>query len=509
MECSECSEFLAASVQEFIQSDMFKGGTSYPTKKGKRWYTWLYLARKKENAINNQIKVGITNNLRRRDGELEGMEIQWSWSMPTSQLVEKDIKQILHEFIKPRREKQASETGHTEIIQNIPFVALIPFIRLIILYVYLKYKFIRNGDTNIFDILKEAIGDDSSEPGGRINPNAIEFGEQTYKGHSDSGVFKATKIIYKRLYGPDVNNINLDDMGEYFKKIIRNKRNKRNKQTLTGINKQIKAVHKEIRQDEFEKLRTCNLDHVYEALGIDIDDIDEFPKDDPSKKRQLSPLSDLEDSSDDSLSDSSEDDPQNVDPPVDRPPTNTRRKQLKKNCQIYIAHKVTTNTQQIFRFYFARVRNANHRTTKQEIEVGYDLITQQGAIKDPLKGGKVRTAILKWHKERADFRDRPAKNKSADGAWGICKANDPTPGMNPLITGRLDWQPENHPHFRIGAHVNLLKAKPGSKSGSIGHLSGPVKIVGIGDNTITIEYRHGGKKKRSDVNPERLEKIEK
>ena len=81
--------------------------------------------------------------------------------------------------------------------------------------------------------------------------------------------------------------------------------------------------------------------------------------------------------------------------------------------------------------------------------------------------------------------------------------------MNPLIKGRLDWQPENHPHFRIGAHVNLLKAKPGSKSGSIGHLSGPVKIVGIGDNTITIEYRHGGQKKRSDVNPERLEKIEK
>ena len=189
---------------------------------------------------------------------------KWSWSMPTSQLVEKDIKQILHEFIKPRREKQASEPGHTEIIQNIPFVALIPFIRLVILYVYLKYKFIRNGDTNIFDILKEAIGDDSSEPGGRINPNAIKFGEQTYKGHSDSGLFKATKIIYQRLHGPNVNNIDQAFMGKYFKKIVRNKRNK---QTLAGINKQIKAVQKIIRQEEFEKLRTCNLDHVYEALG--------------------------------------------------------------------------------------------------------------------------------------------------------------------------------------------------------------------------------------------------
>ena len=503
----ECSEFLAASVQEFIRSDMFKGGTSYPTKKGKRWYTWLYLARKKENAINNQIKVGITNNLRRRDGELEGMEIQWSWSMPTSQLVEKDIKQILHEFIKPRREKQASEPGHTEIIQNIPFVALIPFIRLVILYVYLKYKFIRNGDTNMFDILKEAIGDDSSEPGGRINPNAIEFGEQTYKGHSDSGLFKATKIIYQRLHGPNVNNIDQAYMGKYFKKIVRNKRNK---QTLAGINKEIKAVQKIIRQEEFEKLRTCNLDHVYEALGIDIDDIDEFPKDDPSKKRQLSNLSDLEDSSDESLSDTSEDDTQNVDPPSDRPPTNTRRKQLKKNCQIYIAHKVTANTQQIFRFYFARVRKATHRPKKQETKVEYDLITQQGDIKDPLKGGKVRTARLKWNKERSDFRDRPGENKSADGAWGVYKAGDPTPGMNPLIKGRLDWQPENHPHFEIGTLVNLLKAKPGSKSGTIGHLSGPVRIVGIGDNnTITIEYKHGGQKKRSDVHPERLENIEK
>ena len=225
---------LATDVQSFVQSNLFKGGPAYPTIKGHRWYTWLYLARKKADVNNNQIKVGITNNLRRRANELKalGMEIQWAWSMPTSQLVEKDIKQILHEFkqilhefIKPRRENTEKDLpGKTEIIRNIHFTPLILFIRLVILYVYLKFKFIQDNDPEIFEVLRRCIGDDTGEGGGRLNPNTIEYNGKTFKGHTDQGLFKATKIIYQRLNGPELVTMTIEHMNNYFKKIVRKKR---------------------------------------------------------------------------------------------------------------------------------------------------------------------------------------------------------------------------------------------------------------------------------------------
>ena len=192
--------FLAKSVRDFIQTTMYKGKKAFPTEPGQRWYTWVYLARVDQKSI----KVGITNDLNRRYLELKRLnqEIQYAWSMPTSQLVEKDIKRILHSFIKPRKIKEGEEPGYTEIIENIPMEPLILFIRLVILYVYIKYNFIEQPEPAIEHALRWIGGD--SNRGSRINPNVIQYKDRQYKGYSDLGRLRATFHIYKKNRPPSI-----------------------------------------------------------------------------------------------------------------------------------------------------------------------------------------------------------------------------------------------------------------------------------------------------------------
>ena len=128
------------------------------------------------------------------------------------------------------------------------------------------------------------------------------------------------------------------------------------------------------------------------------------------KKDSYQTCPDLEDSSDESLSDSSEDDTQNVDPPSDRPTDKHSKKTVEKKLPKYISRTKSLPIHNKYLDFISReFEKRPIAPKKQETKVEYDLITQQGDIKDPLKGGKVRTARLKWRKERSDFRDRPAE----------------------------------------------------------------------------------------------------
>ena len=512
----ECSEFLATNVRSFVQSKLFKGGPAYPTIKGHRWYTWLYLARKKADANNNQIKVGITNNLRRRANELrpKGMEIQWVWSMPTSQLVEKDIKQILHEFIKPRRENTEKDLpGKTEIIRNIPFAPLILFIRLVILYVYFKYEFIQDRDPEIFEVLRRCIGDDTGEGGGRLNPNAIEYNGETSKGHTDHGLFKASKIIYQRLDGPDLVTMTIEHMNNYFKKIVSRKKFK-----MSKIQRDIKDVQQQIKQEEFDKTRKCNLNHLYHELAIDIDDQENFPKEWQPNNLKYNKSTYDGSSSDPQSSESDSDSADcNLDedgcarkkPLNDNPPTPSRQNQVKKGAILYLAYKLAvtedSQTTEIFRFSRIIVRQALRK--KEYIDIMFDYVDLDNNIIEKYRPTQKKSHStiywpkkLAYNKERVDFRDRLATNNTADGAWGVYSDDLPNPERDRLVDGILEIKMG----FTVGEKVWFWDKSQSKRLGK-------VTIERIVGNRIYIKYSvrvSGQIQPRSrEVNSERLEKL--
>ena len=250
------AKYLAHTVSEFTHSQMFKGAPAFPTIPGQRWYTWLYLAKLDDSP---NIKVGITNNLNRRDYEQRGKQIYWAWSMPTSQLVEKDIKQILHEFIKPRKVDDNNDPGYTEIIHNIPIEPLILLIRLIILYVYVKYKFINQIDQSYIDRLAP-LGDDRN--GQRINPNVIRYKGKEYKGYRASE-FDVLYNVYKQYGGPkDLRSVDRTEIDKYLKIY-----SKRADKSLRKIKNDIS---KRIAQNRRDMKRVCDLDDIYQQLDIEI-----------------------------------------------------------------------------------------------------------------------------------------------------------------------------------------------------------------------------------------------
>lgn len=415
------AKFLAKTVPEFIRSEMFKGGPAFPTRTGQRWYTWLYLARLDKS---HSIKVGITNNLQRRDYEQKGKEMYWAWSMPTSQLVEKDVKQILHEFTKPRKMEENKEPGYTEIIHNVPIQPLILLVRLIILYVYIKYRFIKETTKNYTELLAP-LGDDRT--GQRINPNVIRYKGRDYKGYSDGGNLVAMYDIYKKYGGTKV--LQYLDKVEINQHLVRY--SNRHNVSISMIKKEIKQRMRLRAQEEFDKKRVCDLDELYKQLGFDMPELG------PTISSSAS-----EDESEDELEDESEDESEaNNDVQMqernDNPPTVSRHQTLRKDTHVYIAHKITEIPESFYRYYLARVYRAYRTPTKEYTRILYDLISESTSrVVDKLPGGRKREAILMWNKERTDFRDR---KDGAFGTWGCPAEGDPHPGMDQLSDAAFKW----------------------------------------------------------------------
>ena len=403
-------DYLSDNIESFIDSHLFKGAPAYPTQRGKRWYSWLYLASFDSLKRKNQIKVGITNNLNRRESELENMHILWAWSMPTSQLIEKDIKQILHEFIQPRT-KEKAEDGYTEIIHNIPLEPLILLVRIIILYAYMKNNFIKHPSAEYIKILS-VLGDDRT--GYSINPNTISYNDHIYNQYPTNILKKAYYNIYKRLGGDKKLKDLTQDMLETFLK-------DHDADHPTNIQAQILLTQ----QDEFKHPRILNLNKIYRDLNI-------HPDTENIPIRDLTPDIVVNNPI---ILPNTENQPLN-----DNPPENSRRNELKKGSRVYLACKIDTDDSHVYRFYLAKIISKRNDTKNQQTTILFDWIHQNGTVYDKLADNKYRKRILKWSKERIDFRDRNESNQSIVDAWGVYHEGDLNPGNDQLEHGVLDFE---------------------------------------------------------------------
>lgn len=140
---------LSGSVDELINSEMFKGSKAYGHSydKGirlKPWYGFLYIAKFK---TRDKLKIGITSDLEQRDQQLknktdkqEPSQIIYCWSMPTNEEIESKVKKLLFFFTK----RDGNESGRTEIFFDIPLYPFILIVRLVILYIFIKKRYITN-----------------------------------------------------------------------------------------------------------------------------------------------------------------------------------------------------------------------------------------------------------------------------------------------------------------------------------------------------------------------------
>lgn len=140
---------LSGSVDELVNSEMFKGSKAYGHSydKGirlKPWYGFLYIAKFNRK---DKLKIGITSDLEQRDQQLknktdkqEPSQIIYCWSMPTNEEIESKIKKLLFFFTK----RDGNESGRTEIFFGIPLYPFILIVRLVILYIFIKKRYISN-----------------------------------------------------------------------------------------------------------------------------------------------------------------------------------------------------------------------------------------------------------------------------------------------------------------------------------------------------------------------------
>lgn len=121
---------------------MFLGAKAYGrTNQIKPWYGSLYIATYR---MKNKVKIGITSNLRARDDQLrlksggqDPSNIIYCWSMPTNEEIESKVKQLLFLFTR----RYTKEPGKTEIFY-LPLYPFILIVRLIILYTFIKKRYI-------------------------------------------------------------------------------------------------------------------------------------------------------------------------------------------------------------------------------------------------------------------------------------------------------------------------------------------------------------------------------
>ncbi len=131
---------LSDSVEQFLQSKLFLGTPvqGKNTQKSKPWYNFLYVA-----DLRDAVKIGITVDISRRNEEINKNDamIKYMWNMPTNMEVEAFVKVILANFTK----KYTNQKYRTEIFY-LPITPFILFVRIAILYIFLKKQYIPIGD---------------------------------------------------------------------------------------------------------------------------------------------------------------------------------------------------------------------------------------------------------------------------------------------------------------------------------------------------------------------------
>ena len=171
---------LSSSVDELLKSEMFKGtkayGHSYDTGiRLKPWYGFLYIAKF---ATRDKLKIGITSDLEQRDQQLknktdkqEPSQIIYCWSMPTNEEIESKVKKLLFFFTK----RDGNESGRTEIFFDIPLYPFILIVRLVILYIFIKKRYISNLTEN--DLKMQTILESYLDS---LRIDSVKYGSVTY-----------------------------------------------------------------------------------------------------------------------------------------------------------------------------------------------------------------------------------------------------------------------------------------------------------------------------------------
>lgn len=159
-------------LKDLLTSGLFLGELSFPMNRIQPWHGFLYLANVNDKTCPACIKLGYTNyNIGRRADELQREDIDavfYTWSSPNAQILEKYIKEILRQFARKDGQKY-----QYEIFINVPWHIFIYIIRLIILWVYIKERWVKDSN-GYYKILSEYFDG--------VSFNTIEYNDIKYYG---------------------------------------------------------------------------------------------------------------------------------------------------------------------------------------------------------------------------------------------------------------------------------------------------------------------------------------
>ena len=262
------------NLDKLLASNMFAGAYSYPSQREKPWHGFLYLARSGDN-----IKVGYTNyDIGRRSEELKREDIDavfYSWSSPNPQVLEKYVKEKLREF------SLADESKYQyEIFEDVPWTIMVYTIRLIILWVHLKEKWVID-ERDYYNILAKYFDG--------VSFNIIEFQGRSYEGKDvpEPTIYKKGTRVLGYWDKPESDTSEFED-GWYEAKIIQY--DKRELKGTPSGSKKVPAYEIRWEFDDstiwldakrikplypvVDVKRTLRLEDAYEDLGINIEIVD-------------------------------------------------------------------------------------------------------------------------------------------------------------------------------------------------------------------------------------------
>lgn len=262
------------NLDKLLASNMFAGAYSYPSQREKPWHGFLYLARSGDN-----IKVGYTNyDIGRRSEELKREDIDavfYSWSSPNPQVLEKYVKEKLREF------SLADESKYQyEIFEDVPWTIMVYTIRLIILWVHLKEKWVIDENDYYKKLAKYFDG---------VSFNIIEFQGRLYEGKDvpEPTIYKkGTRVLgYWDKKEDDESEF---ENGWYEAKIIKYEKRqpkdsppRTKKEPSYQIEWEVTSGRVWLLADRVKPLypevdvkRTLRLEDAYEDLGINIEIVD-------------------------------------------------------------------------------------------------------------------------------------------------------------------------------------------------------------------------------------------
>ena len=422
------NEYLADTIDEFLNSKMFLGHSIYPSEQVHKWYHWLYIGHV-DQKIN---KVGITGNIVQRTKALgrytPPIQMCWTWSIPDPDSVELKVKQLLHSFIKEkskRTEELEKESGYTEKIIGIPIKPLLVFIRLVLLYTFMERNYIPR-DQQLFHILEQYM---------TVAPTVIKYDNHEYVGNT-SATYNAIHSVWKKYHGAGTKAPSLDEM----KKAIFEDRTVKKKMT-----KEIKLKTTEFEANMAQSKRVCDLNELYRQLDLDAalldpplsihtptnnhissdgdEDGDEDGEDDDDDD-------DDEDDDDDDEDDDEDDDPYDDDVPIPS-------RSLTKNTIIYVCQQVEHENNKYYRFFKAKVQSTSyHGDTTVDIRYYY-------IDADEKRSGTLMTVKFRRSNERHDFRDRKDDEKYAH-RYGVYRVGDKTPADNNLDDFNFSYTEQTH-----------------------------------------------------------------